>query len=403
VARFVTPAVDGSSGDAPGPGLDRRAWDVVVVGAGPAGAVVALGLARRSLSVLLLDRQAFPRRKVCGACLSRGALEVLAGMDLGSLAGDHGAVPLDRLELTAWGTKVQLPLQGSSALSREVFDAALVAEAVRAGATFSPETRATLGPLGPGDREVRIRRAGTSMLLRARVVVAADGLAGAFLGGSSGVRTGTPARGARVGVGAVFEADAAGYPYRAIHMAVGHHGYVGAVRLEDGRLNVAAALDPALVRTVRSPGKAVACLLDEAGAPALPDRPQDGWSGTPTLTRRPARLGEERVFAVGDASGYVEPFTGEGMTWAMAGARALTPLLARAADRWTPQVLEEWEAWHARRLRPAQRLCRTVAWTLRRPTLSRGTARLLRRFPWMAAPVLRGASTHPRIPLESNA
>ncbi len=394
--------IDGVSDEARMPEIDRSTWDVVVVGAGPAGAVAALGLARLSRSVLLLDRQAFPRRKVCGACLSRGSLEVLAGMGLGALAEDQGAVPLDRLQLTAWGTKVRLTLRGSAALSREVFDTALVREAMRAGATFSPQTHAVLGPPGPGDREVRIRRLGEGMVVRARVVVAADGLAGAFLGGSEGGRAGTTARGARVGVGAVFETTAGGYPPHAIHMAVGRHGYVGSVRLQDGRLNMAAALDSALLRTARSPAKAVARVLHEAGVSPLVDMPEDGWTGTPTLTRRPARLGDERVFAVGDASGYVEPFTGEGMTWALAGARALTPLLSRAVDGWTPELLQEWESWHARRLRPAQRICRSVAWMLRRPSLSRGTARLLRRFPWVAAPILHGTSTHPRLPTESS-
>jgi flavin-dependent dehydrogenase len=385
------------------PKLDGSCWDVAVVGAGPAGAAVALELARRSRSVLLLDRQAFPRGKVCGACLSRGSLEALAGMGLGALAKDHGAVPLDRLELTAWGTRVRLPLRGAAALSREVLDAALVAEAVRAGATFSPRTHATLGALVTGGRAIRARRSGEVMALRARVVVAADGLAGALLGRSDGAHSTAGAPDSRVGVGAIFEASEADYPAHAIHMAVGRHGYVGSVRLEDHRLNVAAALDPALLRSVGSPGEAVASVLDEAGVPAPPGLTEVGWSGTPPLTRRPDRLGAERVFAVGDAGGYIEPFTGEGMAWAFAGARALAPLLSRSVDSWTPEVLEEWEAWHARSLRSAQSICRSVTWLLRRPTLSRGTARLLRRFPWMATPLLHGASAHPRLPLERGA
>ena len=54
-----------------------RVWDVLVIGAGPAGAVAAREVARRGARVLLADRSAFPRGKVCGCCLNGSAL---AGM-----------------------------------------------------------------------------------------------------------------------------------------------------------------------------------------------------------------------------------------------------------------------------------------------------------------------------------
>ena len=52
-------------------------WDVVVVGAGPAGAAAATKLGKNGLRVLLLDREDFPRPKVCGCCLSPLALNEL--------------------------------------------------------------------------------------------------------------------------------------------------------------------------------------------------------------------------------------------------------------------------------------------------------------------------------------
>jgi flavin-dependent dehydrogenase len=383
--------------------LEGRAWDVAVVGAGPAGALAALGLARRSLSVVLLDRQAFPRRKVCGACLSRGSLDVLSRVGLGALARDHGAVPLDRLELKAWGRTVELPLSRSSALSRTAFDAALVAEALRAGASFHDGTHAELGPARSGVREVAVRRRGCSGVLQARVVVAADGVGGSFLGASHATPSERVAPGSRIGLGAVFEAAPSEHRSGAIHMAVGSGGYVGSVHLEDGRLNVAAALDPALLRRVRSPGEAVAQVLAEAGAAPLPDSAGNAWRGTPPLTRRPGALGAERVFVVGDAAGYVEPFTGEGICWALASAWALTPFVARAVEGWTPDLLRDWESWHAREIGRAQLLCRGVAWVLRRPVLARGTVRALHHIPRVADPFLRGASTPPSLPLASSA
>ena len=55
----------------------RERWDVIVIGAGPAGALAAREAARRQLKTLLVDRKTFPRTKVCGSCLSRRALSVL--------------------------------------------------------------------------------------------------------------------------------------------------------------------------------------------------------------------------------------------------------------------------------------------------------------------------------------
>ena len=52
-------------------------WDAVVVGAGPAGSMAALGLARAGAAVLLVDRATFPRPKVCGCCLNGAALAAL--------------------------------------------------------------------------------------------------------------------------------------------------------------------------------------------------------------------------------------------------------------------------------------------------------------------------------------
>ena len=55
----------------------REPWDVIVIGAGPAGALAARELARRQLKILLVDRKAFPRTKVCGSCISLRALSLL--------------------------------------------------------------------------------------------------------------------------------------------------------------------------------------------------------------------------------------------------------------------------------------------------------------------------------------
>ncbi len=97
-----------------------RTWPVIVVGAGPAGALAARELARRDRAVLLVDRAAFPRGKVCGCCLNARALATLAGVGLADLAARHGAVPLRQLLVAGRGCRAQLPLPGGAVLARGV-------------------------------------------------------------------------------------------------------------------------------------------------------------------------------------------------------------------------------------------------------------------------------------------
>jgi flavin-dependent dehydrogenase len=232
----------------------------------------------------------------------------------------------------------------------------------------------------------------------ARVVVAADGLTSPILAQALAGTSSHVTRDSRIGFGGVFAADgAADYTPGTIHMAVGRAGYVGLVRLEDGRLDVAAALDTAAGR----PEELVVRILRDAGFPALSGAPDSGWRGTPALTRRPEALGAERVLAVGDAAGYVEPFTGEGITWALAGARSLAPLVMEGIQAWRPSLVTDWEEAHAAGIGQAARLCRAVAWTLRRPRITRTGIRVLRRFPAAATPVIRHLGRPPVPSLES--
>ncbi len=169
-------------------------------------------------------------------------------------------------------------------------------------------------------------------------------------------------------------------------MACGGGGYTGLVRLEDGRLDAAAAFDAAWVRAAGGPGRAAARMVDEAGWPAANRLEESAWRGTPALTRRPRRVAAERLFVVGDAAGYVEPFTGEGMAWALASGTAVAPL---AAERWRPELARQWTDLHGRIVGRRQTVCRTAAAVLRRPWLTRLVVRLLAHAPGLAAPVVR--------------
>jgi flavin-dependent dehydrogenase len=363
----------------------RRGWHALVVGAGPAGATAARELARRGLDVLLVDRAAFPRGKVCGCCLNGNALATLGRVGLGDLPRRYGASPLGGMLLAANGREAGLTLAGGVALSREAFDAALVAEAVRAGAAFLPGAEATLAEPTGTKRAVRLTSRGNEVRLAAGVVVAADGLGGALLA-RAGEIAAPPEPGARIGAGAVSATAPDFYRPGTIYMTCGAGGYLGLVRLEDGRLDLAAAFDAGWLRRAGGPGAAAARLLADAGWPAPPDLRRAPWRGTPALTRQARRLAAARVFVVGDAAGYVEPFTGEGMAWALASGAAVAPL---AAAKWRPELTREWAARYRGVVSRRQAACRAAAAVLRRPLLTAAAVALLARFPALAGPFVR--------------
>jgi menaquinone-9 beta-reductase len=362
-------------------------WDAVVVGAGPAGALAARELARRGRAVLLLDREPFPRWKVCGCCLSARALGMLARVGLADLPGRCGAVALRQVRLAAPGCRAAVPVPEGAALSRQALDAALVEAAVLAGASFLPATRAARVERSPEGRRLLLRRGECQAGVSARLVLLAPGLGG-VPPGEPGLRLRT-ARAARVGAGVIVDEAPAFYGPGTIFMACGGGGYLGLVRLEDGRLDLAAAFDVAWLRRAGGPGRAAAALLDEVGWPAVPGLTDAAWRGTPRLTRRLVSPAAERLFVLGDAAGYVEPFTGEGMAWALASAAALAPLADRAVRGWSAALAGEWCRLYRRTVVRRQAACRVAAELLRHPTLVRAALRLLAAAPGLAAPLVR--------------
>jgi len=384
--------------------VSRR--DAVVVGAGPAGSVAAHELARAGADVLLLDRRPFPRWKVCGACLSPGAQAVLRAAGLGELPARLGAQPLREMVLTGGTWTARVRLGASVAISRRAFDSGLADAACRAGASFRSGARATLladadaGATPIRERPPRLRLVcdGVEELIETSVVIDATGL-GAGLGGGRGRPAARP--GSRVGLGAVFDPRVADIRAGELHMAVGRSGYVGMVRLEDGCLDVAAAVDAIALRG-GAPETAVAAILAEAGGSPLEAQPIHGWRGTPPLTRWAPEGVVPGVYPVGDAAGYVEPFTGEGIAWAMADGLAVATYALRAlegaAEARSAASSAAWREARRRRARRSQRLCRTLAAALRRPVLVRLAGSVLGRAPRLARPVV-GLAARPPVPL----
>jgi flavin-dependent dehydrogenase len=351
--------------------------------------------------VLLVERQAFPRSKVCGGCLNASALASLDRAGLGDRVRALGARPIGAIEIRFRSHAATLQLPGGLSVSRAALDAELAAAAVAAGAVFAPETTAVVAGDDAADarggwRRVSLQPRGESpSVATARVVLAADGLAASSLRECAGMRS-RAARRSRVGVGGLAPGGAVAVSDQSITMAVDRHGYVGAVDVEDGRVNVAAAFDPRFLRAQAGPAQAIAAVLTRAGVRFGPGLGEVTWAGTVPLTRRMARPAARRLFVLGDAAGYVEPFTGEGMAWAFAAAEAVVPLARRAIVSWDDRLERAWLEDSARRARSGQRWCRAVSQVLRAPWLVAPAIVCLQRRPGLAGPVL--AHLAPRAP-----
>ncbi len=426
--------------------MSARSFDAVVIGAGPGGSLAARELARRGRSVLLVDRQRFPRPKVCGCCLNRAALTTLEEVGLGGLIERLGAVPLERLDLFAGRRRASLALPRSVSLSRDALDMALIQAAAEQGVTFRGGVSAKVKMLGRDVREGHHVALGDGGSVTGRVVVVADGLGGSSLAGLPGIPgvpripriPGVPGfevvvdEESRIGFGGVVPADAVDVAEAAGHvtlppdalsgpsqslrarleppevlpggrlwMACGRSGYLGVVRLEDGSLDVAAAVDGRAIKKAGGVASAARQLLREAGVAedVIPLERVKRWRVTPALTRRRQRLAAPGLFIVGDAAGYVEPFTGEGMAWAMAGGAAVAPLAAAAIEGWTDAQVRAWHATYHKRIAQRQAGCRVLAALLRRPRLMRLTVAALSICPGAARPLTRriGAANHHRL------
>lgn len=364
-------------------------WDVLVIGAGPAGSATALAARQAGLNTLLVDRATFPRWKVCGCCINTRAQDALRSLGVGDLLARSDAVPTPIIDLASGDARTTLSITGGMALSRERLDAALIVAAIDRGAAFMSGVDATVADVRNETRAVTLRQGDSQCCANARVVVLATGLADRASDGAVG--TARVARGARIGAAVILAPHEAGAQWQAgrVYMAVGRGGYVGAVRLEDDRVEIAASLDPAAIRAAGGPGPLAREILASAGWHADIDLASAAWRGTSYLTRRRPRLGAERLFLVGDAAGYVEPFTGEGMAWALQGGALLGPHLRRAVDGWCESAVVAWECDYHHTFARRHRSCRWVTRLLRRPRLTAGAIHLMQRWPRAGRSVVR--------------
>jgi len=319
--------------------------DVLVVGAGPAGAIAGLVLARAGVRVRLVDRAAFPRDKLCGDTINPGtlarlrALGVAAEIDARGLRVDGMVVTSARAAIA--GTYPH-DLCGRAIVRREL-DAILLRHAIDAGCAFDPNVLVT-GAVVDGDRVVGATIAGgRARRLLARVTIAADGRRSALTWGLGVARH--PVRPRRWAVGAYYEGvEPCGQapPDRAAsfgEMHVRRHGYVGVAPVGPGLTNVCVVRPSAPGDAVMSDpvGLLDATLTSDAQlAPRFADARR---------VTRPVVLGPlavdvvppalEGLLLAGDAAGFIDPMTGDGLRFAVRGGElAAMAVLDALAHGW---------------------------------------------------------------------
>lgn len=366
-------------------------WDVVVIGAGPAGALAARQAAQQGLRVLLVEQARIPRDKTCGCCVSARGLATLADCQLSEHVATLAPRHYDALRLASGGAEARIALPPGITIDRADFDALLTNAAATAGADVLDETRAVLAPVQEPIADPRtlylVSRRGHSRSVRTRVVIIAAGIAHRVAPDELDAHVAHKA--SRIGVSAIVD-PLGPVPWvdGVVNMAVTRHGYVGAARLPDGRWRIAAALATEDLRAGRHVSTLVRSVLSDAGwsPPAAIDSAT--WRGTPTLWRQPRRVAGNRLFVIGDAAGYVEPFTGEGIACALDAGRAVADLATMAVTQWSASLAESWSSTVQDDIQRRWRAARMVAHAVRQPVLTTAATALLSRFPRLATPAV---------------
>jgi menaquinone-9 beta-reductase len=361
--------------------MARPLPDVVVVGGGPAGSATALGLSRRGHRVLLLERAASPRVKPCGECVNPAGVEALERLGaLEALSREPSA------RLIGWrisddsgnAFRGRFP-EGhcGMGIARDRLDATLLALAAAAGVEVETGAHVTDLVFHEGRaRGVRVGGGRGSRTVAARVVVGADGMRSVVLRRLGLLRRPPRLRKLALTVHLEGEFPSVGEG----RLRVGRRAVVGVAPTGSGRGNgvVVVGAEEALRVRGRAEAYARALLETEDGAVRISGEvratgPFD-WS-----VRRACAPG---ALLVGDAAGYYDPFTGQGIFRALRGAElavdAVDALLRGAGER---AELRRYARLRQGAFAPGERLQRLLEVVLARPALLGWALRRLRGAP----------------------
>lgn len=355
----------------------QTAFDAIIVGAGPAGATAAVLLARAGWSVALIEKQAFPRRKVCGECIAASNLPLLQaiGIDGAVLEAVAGA-PLRRVVVLQGAQKLifDLPaargagMEWGRALGRETLDTLLMGLARQAGAAVWQPWAVDSIEGGPGAFQCAVRHATTGQraMLAAPLTILANG-------------SWEPLPAQRVQRRAqrrasdllAFKANfrAAALPPGLLPVLSFSGGYGGMVVADAGLLTLACCVRADRLEQWRkqapghSAGAAVQAMLRRE-IPAVDDALRTAVRDQPWMASGPLRPGvhlreNDRLLRIGNAAAEAHPIIGEGMSMAMQSAWLLcAQLLEGGAVAPSDRGAQEVALWHGQLARRYARLWR---------------------------------------------
>lgn len=305
--------------------------EVIVVGGGPAGAATATRLAAGGFDVLVLDRATFPREKACAEFLSPGAVSELDRLGVIGAAAAVGAWQ-DGMRIVSRRAAFTLRYEEGRrglGIARPQLDRLLLERARDEGAQVREGTHVGSALLERGHvAGVRLRDGGE---LRARFVVAADGIHSP-VARSLGLEL-RPAWPRRLGLVARVRGVAAS---RLGLMAVGAGAYCGVASVGAGETSIGLGISGGTRRAGESAEALFGRLL--ASLPAARDtvagaRRAGVVRGVAPLSRRVSGVAGPGFLLVGDAAGFTDPFTGEGVFKALRGAELAAEAARRALSR----------------------------------------------------------------------
>jgi 2-polyprenyl-6-methoxyphenol hydroxylase-like FAD-dependent oxidoreductase len=326
---------------------DSTRFDAVIVGAGPAGATAAIRLARGGWRVALVDKQRFPRRKVCGECIAASNLPLLDALGIGDAVLAAAGPALRRVAMMRGDEAVSADLPAAAhprhrygrALGRETLDTLLLNRARCDGAVAYERhaVRAIDGFAGAWRCELRALDTAAQVLLHAPVLIAAHG-------SWEPLPSIEPLRRAHRGSDLLaFKANFSGasLPPGVLPVLAFPGGYGGMVVADEGTLTLAGCIRADRLAALRRDhpgaraGEIVEAMLQRECAgvrSALSSaRRSGGWLAAGPLAPG-VRMGrdaqETRVMLrIGNAAGEAHPIIGEGMSMAFQSAWLLADAL----------------------------------------------------------------------------